>query len=76
MIRTVTLDLISLLFPSASDPDILIWTNQHSLPFHKCNYMLGDRMTVNIMCVGQHLETMSEIKVSFLSPCRKIARGL
>lgn len=76
VIRTVTLDLISLLFPTASDPDILIWTNQHSLPSHKCNFVLGDRMTVNIMCVGQPLKTMSEIKVSFLSPGRKTARGL
>lgn len=76
MIRTVTVDLISLLFPTVSDPDILIWTNEYSLPFHKCNLMLGDRMTVNIMCVGQPLETMSEIKVSFLSPGRKIAKVL
>ncbi|XP_037691913.1 serine protease 58-like [Choloepus didactylus] len=49
-------------YKNLSDPDILTWINQHSLPFSDCLDMLQERMTTNIMCVGQHLKTTSKIK--------------
>lgn len=73
--KRMKLDFVSLLFPTVSDPDILTWTNQHSLPFLKCKNILEQEVPVNIMCVGQPLSTTFEMKVSFLSPDRKRAKG-
>lgn len=61
--------------PTVSDPDILTWINQPSQPFDECRNMVGQRMAVHIMCVGQPLNIISKVKVSFLSSDRKIARG-
>uniref|UniRef100_A0A8C0QF69 Peptidase S1 domain-containing protein n=1 Tax=Canis lupus familiaris TaxID=9615 RepID=A0A8C0QF69_CANLF len=47
---------------SMDDPDILTWINQHSHPFSDCRNMIGERMAVNIMCVGQPLSIISKTK--------------
>lgn len=62
-------------FPTVSDPDILTWISQPSQPFDECRNMVGQRTAVHIMCVGQPLNIISKVKVSFLSSDRKIARG-
>ncbi|XP_072633603.1 probable inactive serine protease 58 [Canis lupus baileyi] len=49
-------------FKNLSDPDILTWINQHSHPFSDCRNMIGERMAVNIMCVGQPLSIISKTK--------------
>ncbi|KAF5914480.1 hypothetical protein HPG69_016431 [Diceros bicornis minor] len=49
-------------YKNLSDPDILTWINQYSLPFDDCQNLLGQRMRVNIMCVGQPLNTISKTK--------------
>ncbi|XP_074172019.1 putative inactive serine protease 58 isoform X2 [Rhinolophus sinicus] len=55
-------------YKNISDPDILTWTNQHSLPAMECQNMLDQRKTVNIMCVGQPLNTFTEIKEVSAAP--------
>ncbi|KAM5204934.1 putative inactive serine protease 58 [Hipposideros larvatus] len=55
-------------YKNISDPDILTWTNQHSLPSMECQHMLDQRWTINIMCVGQALNTFSEMKEVSAAP--------
>ncbi|ELK13782.1 probable inactive serine protease 58 [Pteropus alecto] len=55
-------------YKNLSDPDILTWTNQHSLPFLKCKNILEREVTVNIMCVGQPLSTTFEMKEVSAAP--------
>lgn len=77
VIRKLRLDFICHLFPTVSDPDLLTWINQHSLPVSDCQNMLARRMAVvNIVCVRQSLNSFSETQVSFLSPEGMTARGL
>ncbi|XP_004461738.2 serine protease 58-like [Dasypus novemcinctus] len=49
-------------YKNLSDPDILTWINQYSLPFGYCQDMLNQRMKLNIMCVGQPLKITSKMK--------------
>lgn len=75
VIRKLRLDFICHLFPTVSDPDLLTWINQHSLPVSDRQNMLAQRMAVvNIVWVGQPLNSFSETQVSFLSPERMTAR--
>ncbi|XP_077020673.1 putative inactive serine protease 58 [Tamandua tetradactyla] len=55
-------------YKSLSDPDILTWINQHSLPFSECLDMLHQEMATNIMCVGQPLKIASKMKEVSASP--------
>ncbi|XP_014643168.1 serine protease 58-like [Diceros bicornis minor] len=55
-------------YKNLSDPDILTWINQYSLPFDDCQNLLGQRMRVNIMCVGQPLNTISKTKEVSAAP--------
>lgn len=65
---------VCFLFPTVSDPDILTWINQHSLPFHDCQDRLKEEQAGNIICVGHPLRILSENKVFLPSVYRKIAR--
>ena len=57
--------LFVFLFPTVSDPDILTWINQYSLPLNDCQNMVGQIMAARIMCVGQPLNILSRTKVTF-----------
>ncbi|KAM7120517.1 serine protease 58-like [Molossus nigricans] len=48
-------------YRNQSDPDILTWINQHALTHYECQYMLNQKVAVNIMCFGQPLSSISEI---------------
>ncbi|XP_045711747.1 serine protease 58-like [Phyllostomus hastatus] len=55
-------------YKNLSDPDILTWTSQYSLPSGECQGILSQRTTANIMCVGQPLSTLYGIKEVSAAP--------
>ncbi|XP_008820150.1 probable inactive serine protease 58 [Nannospalax galili] len=58
-------------YKNFSDPDLLTWTNQHSLPQTDCWNMLQEQQQekgMNIMCIGQPLEVISSIKEVSAAP--------
>ncbi|XP_013360380.1 PREDICTED: probable inactive serine protease 58 isoform X2 [Chinchilla lanigera] len=58
-------------YKNFTDPDNLMWINQHVLPSHDCLNMLlqqEQRTSVNIMCVGQPLIVLSKIKEVSAAP--------
>ncbi|XP_019657788.1 probable inactive serine protease 58 [Ailuropoda melanoleuca] len=55
-------------YKNFSDPDILTWINQPSQPFDECRNMVGQRMAVHIMCVGQPLNIISKVKEVSAAP--------
>lgn len=73
VIRRVTL---TFLFPTVSDPDILILDKPIYLaPTMSARICTTKESAVNTMCVGQPLKTLSDTKVSLLSPDKHMARG-
>ncbi|EHB16912.1 Putative inactive trypsin-X3, partial [Heterocephalus glaber] len=58
-------------YKNLTDPDTLTWINQYILPSQMCLNMLQkqeQRTSVNIMCVGQLLIVLSNIKEVSASP--------
>ncbi|XP_054420381.1 serine protease 58-like [Pteronotus mesoamericanus] len=55
-------------YKNLTDPDILTWTNQYSLPSHECRGMITQRTTVNMMCMGQPLNNVYKIKEVAAAP--------
>ncbi|XP_008567013.1 PREDICTED: probable inactive serine protease 58 [Galeopterus variegatus] len=55
-------------YKNLSDPDILTWINQYSLPPHDCQNIHQEMQAENVMCVGQPLNIMSENKEVSAAP--------
>ncbi|XP_036720235.1 probable inactive serine protease 58 [Balaenoptera musculus] len=55
-------------YKNLSDPDMLTWINQYTVPYDECQNMQDERMAINIMCVGQPLKTLSENKEVSAAP--------
>uniref|UniRef100_A0A8I5UDG5 Peptidase S1 domain-containing protein n=1 Tax=Pongo abelii TaxID=9601 RepID=A0A8I5UDG5_PONAB len=55
-------------YKNLSDPDILTWINQHSLPFHDCQDRLKEEQAGNIICVGHPLRILSKNKEVSAAP--------
>uniref|UniRef100_A0A8C8YPN3 Peptidase S1 domain-containing protein n=1 Tax=Prolemur simus TaxID=1328070 RepID=A0A8C8YPN3_PROSS len=55
-------------YKSLSDPDILTWIQQYSLPFHDCQDRLQNILALTVMCVGQPLSTTSKHKEVSAAP--------
>ncbi|XP_025785808.1 probable inactive serine protease 58 [Puma concolor] len=55
-------------YKNLSDPDILTWINQYSLPLNDCQNMVGQIMAARIMCVGQPLNNLSRTKEVSAAP--------
>ncbi|XP_017746512.1 PREDICTED: serine protease 58-like [Rhinopithecus bieti] len=55
-------------YKNLSDPDILTWINQYSLPFHDCQDRLKEEQAGNIICVGHPLRILSENKEVSAAP--------
>ncbi|XP_010598062.3 serine protease 58-like [Loxodonta africana] len=49
-------------YKNFSDPEVLAWIHQHSLPFIECQEALLQKSTGNFMCVGQPLKVSSKVK--------------
>ncbi|KAM9651463.1 serine protease 58-like [Trichechus inunguis] len=55
-------------YKNLSDPDVLTWIHQHSLPFRKCQETLLQRNKGKFMCVGQPLKVSSKVKEVSAAP--------
>ncbi|KAL4669426.1 hypothetical protein H8959_007980 [Pygathrix nigripes] len=55
-------------YKNLSDPDILTWINQYSLPFHDCQDRLKEEQAGNIICVGHPLRILSGNKEVSAAP--------
>ncbi|XP_007950940.2 serine protease 58-like [Orycteropus afer afer] len=55
-------------YKNFTDPDLLAWIYQHSLPFSECQEMLLKRSYGNIMCVGRPLKVSSKVKEVSAAP--------
>ncbi|KAM6201836.1 putative inactive serine protease 58 [Rhynchocyon petersi] len=55
-------------YKNFSDPDILTWIHQHSLPFSECQEKLLERHLVNFMCVGRPLRVSTIVKEVSAAP--------
>ncbi|GAB5568857.1 probable inactive serine protease 58 [Prionailurus iriomotensis] len=62
-------------YKNLSDPDILTWINQYSLPLNDCQNMVGQIMAARIMCVGQPLNILSRTKRKFQPPQPSVMGG-